>query len=157
MPLALAPFGFLSSDINYRAESVTLPKLDPTTVEIVIRGNKILRPGIGDFGGNTITLTCVETVDNKIAAFVKAWRELHWSLDDSGFGITHYPQFIEADIIIARLDNTDQPIWFYHLFGCKLQTIDPGTLDAAGADPLKPALNIAYDRFIEWGFPGIPK
>lgn len=133
--------------INFRAESVTIPKLNPTSVELQIRGNKIKFPGIGDYE-NTITLTCVETIDNNISQFVRNWRELCWQTEDGSTGITQNKEDLEATMLITRLDNKDDPIWMYKLFGCFLETGEPGgDLDAATIDPLKPVLTISFDYF----------
>ena len=135
------------SAINFRAESVTIPKLNPTATELVIRGNKVKFPGIGDYE-NTITLVCVETIDNNISRFMKAWRELCWQSENGSPGITQNKEDLEATMIITRLDNKDSPIWLYKLFGCFLETGESGgTLDAATVDPLKPELTLSFDYF----------
>ncbi len=136
-----------SDAINFRAESVGIPKLNPTSSEVQIRGNKIKFPGIGDYE-NTITLTCIETVDNSISMFVRNWRELCWQTENGSTGITQNKEDLEATMLITRLDNKDSPIWMYKLFGCFLETAEPGgDLDAAGTDPLKPSLTISFDYF----------
>jgi len=136
-----------SEAINFRAESVTIPKLDPNAVEINLRGHKVKQPGIATYG-NQITLTCVETVDNIIAQFIHDWREKCWESDNGGTGKTHYKSELEATILITRLDNMDQPIWIYKLFGCFLETNEAGgDLGGDSADPLKPQLVLSFDYF----------
>lgn len=133
--------------INFRAESVSLPKLTSASTELTIRGHKLKFPGIGDYE-NTITLTCVETIDNNISNFIRNWRELCWQTDNGSTGITQNKEDLEAKLIITRLNNKDEPIWMYTLFGCYLETGDPGSdLDGTTADPLKPVLTISFDYF----------
>lgn len=139
--------GYTSDDINFRAESTTIPKLTGTSVEYMIRGQKVKQPGIHDYG-NQITLTCIETVDSKIANFVRSWREICWQTTQGGTGITQYKSNVEATIIIIRLDNLNNPIWYYKLFGCFLEDVEWGNdLDGQTADPLKPAMQISFDYF----------
>jgi len=138
--------GYVSEDINFRAESTGLPKLGGASVDITIRGHKLKQPGIADYG-NTIVLTCVETIDNKIAQFVHDWREICWQTEEGGSGRTNYKADIEATLRITRLDNMDNPIWWYKLFGCYLESTEYGDLDGTTGDPFKPALTICWDYF----------
>jgi len=138
--------GYSSDDINFRAESSGLPKLGGTSAEIQIRGHKVKQPGIADYA-NTIVLTCVETVDNKISQFVHDWREICWQTEEGSTGKTHPKSDIEAVIRITRLNNMDEPIWWYKLIGCYLESTEIPDVDAATADPLKPALTISFDYF----------
>jgi len=136
-----------SDAINWRAESVTIPKLDPMATEILIRGHKIKQPGKAEYD-NQITLTCIETVDNVISQFIHDWREVCWQSANGSTGLTHYKSELEATIIITRLDNLDQPIWIYKLIGCFLETSEAGgELGADSSDPLRPVLVLSYDYF----------
>lgn len=144
LPAALS--AWKGNAINFRAESITTPKLNPTSFEVVIRGSKAKYPGIGDYE-NTITLVCIETIDNNISNFLKTWRELCWQSEGGSSGITQNKEDLEATLHIFRLDNKDQPIWMYKLFGCFLETGESGDLDATTVDPLKPSLTISFDYF----------
>jgi hypothetical protein len=136
-----------SDAINWRAESISIPKLNPMSTEYIIRGQKIKQPGIGDYE-NTITLTCMETVDNIISQYIHDWREVCWETNNGSTGKTHYKSEIEAIMRITRLDNMDAPIWAYKLIGCYLETSEPGgDLDGSTSDPLKPNLVISFDYF----------
>jgi len=146
LPSALGSFS--SDDINFRAESTGLPKLATTSSEIQIRGHKVKQPGIAEYQG-PITLTCIETIDNKIASFVKAWKELCWQTEEGSTGKTQNMADLQAVMRITRLDNMDQPIWWYKLFGCYLESTEYGDLDGTTADPFKPALSITYQYYNE--------
>jgi len=135
-----------SDDINFRAESVALPKLGGASSEIQIRGHKVKQFGIADYG-NTITLTCIETIDNVVSQFLHDWRELCWQTEEGSSGRTQFKENTEATIRITRLNNMDEPIWWYKLIGCYLESYDLTDLDGATADPLKPALTISFDYF----------
>lgn len=137
-----------SEDINFRAESSTVPTLTGTSTEIVIRGNKVRQPGIHGYN-SPITLTLMETVDNKIANFIKEWREKCWKISEGSAGVSENKDELEAVIVLTRLNNKDEAIWRYKLIGCYLEGAERGDLDAQTADPMKPALAIAYDRFEE--------
>jgi hypothetical protein len=145
LPSALNPW--LGDAINFRAESVGIPKLNPNSTEVVIRGHKAKYPGIADYE-NTITLTCFETIDNNISNFLRTWREMCWQSENGSTGITQNKEDLEATMLIMRLNNKDAPIWMYKLFGCYLETADSGgDLDASTADPMKPALTLSFDYF----------
>lgn len=133
--------------INFRAESQSLPTLSPGSTEIVIRGNKIKEPGIADYG-NQITLTCVETVDSIISEFISSWQNACWEMSEGSTGKTRDKKDLEATMVITRLNNMDEPIYKYELFGVFLETEDAGgELGSDSADPLKPVLTLSFDRF----------
>ena len=143
-----APLSSYKGDgINFRAESTGLPKCNPNSVEIVIRGGKLKRPGMADYE-NTISLTLVETVDNYVSNFIREWRELCWETENGSTGITQNFEDIEGTLITTRLNNKDEPIWQYKLFGCFLETGEPGgEPDASTAEPYKPILTLSFDYF----------
>lgn len=135
-----------SEDINLRCESTDLPKSTGTSTEIVIRGHKIKQPGVYTPSGQ-ITLTTIETVDNKISSFIRAWREGCWA---TGTGVQKKKSEVEAVIKISRLNRQDEVIWEYTLYGAYLEDTDPGgQLQGASADPLKPTLVLSYDKFTD--------
>lgn len=139
--------GYTSDDINFRAVSATQPALNVPAAEIQIRGNKVFEHGIGEYV-NPFTLTCAETVDNKISKFIHEWQEACWQTADGSTGKSNPKHDVEAVILLTRLDNMDNPIFRYKLIGAILVEPDPGgDLDEATADPLKPVLNIQYDYF----------
>ena len=141
--------GFTSEAINFRAESITIPKLNTPKQDLKIRGTNIKTEGQGEYEGE-ITLTCVETVDSTITDFVAQWREGSWSQNDQGGGLTRPEEELFATILLTLLNNQDQPRWFYKLFYCKLAGAEPGADPGAEAEPFKPALTISYDYFNEW-------
>ncbi|HEC63785.1 MAG TPA: hypothetical protein ENI23_00660 [bacterium] len=137
--------GFNSDDFNLRCESTTLPTLDDADDTVIaIRGHEI--PISGRFVYNKeLTLIFIETVDNKVATWIKAWRDASWQ---PRTGVKALDVDLQAEITIERLDNQDQAIWEYNLFGVLLKTPDPGgTLDATTNDPLKPNLVLKYAFF----------
>jgi hypothetical protein len=133
-----------SEQLNLRCESSTIPKMTGTDTEVNIRGHKVRQPGLYQYNGN-IQLTFVETVDNTIHNFLKAWREICWQ---TRTGVQLPKNQVEAVILLQRLNQQDQAIWEYKLIGAFLQDYEPGgTLDSQGQDPLKPSLTLSYDLF----------
>ena len=133
-----------TEDLNLRCESTTLPKLSHTMTEVQIRGHKVHQPGKGEYSPN-IALTFLETVDNKISTFLRAWREACWQVKT---GVSQSKADVEAQILIQRLNHLDQGIWEYNLTGCILQDYEPGgTLSSESQDALKPSMTIVYDYF----------
>lgn len=134
----------LIEDLNLRCESTTLPKTTNQPIEQNIRGHKTKSAGIMNYEG-TIVLTFIETTDNLIHNFLKGWRELIWS---TRTGTSVDKSDYEAEIIIQRLNNQDNAIWQYTMYGCWLEDYDDGgTLDGSTSDSLKPAMTISYDFF----------
>lgn len=143
---AVGALGFPVSDgLNFRCESVELPKGTMQKYEVQTRGHKVFNPGIIDYG-NTFTITFSETVDNFIFNFVKAWRELVWS---SRQGQSFSKQDVEATILITMLDNQDVSRAKYTMHGCFYEDADFGTLDGATSDAQKPTLTLSFDYFVE--------
>ncbi len=135
--------------INWRAESSSLPTFNPTASEVIIRGHKVKKPGVGDWG-NTITLTMIETIDSVISQFISDWRFACWSVENGVQGLQYDKKDIEANILLVRLDNLDIPIWKYELIGCFPETTEAGgELGAEDSSPLKPSISISFDYFKE--------
>jgi len=136
--------GFNSEDFNIRCESAELPKLTGQTIVQNLRGHQVRQGGIYNYSP-TITLTFVETVDNKIHNFLRQWREQMWATNT---GISASKADNEAIIQLQRLNNQDDPIYEYKLIGALLEDFDfGGTLDGVTSDALKPTMILAYDRF----------
>ena len=139
-------FGFpVSDELNFRCESVELPKATNQKYEVQTRGHKTFHSGILDYG-NSFTITFTETVDSAIFNFVKAWRELIWS---SRQGQAFSKSDIEATILITMLDNQDNARAKYTVFGCFLEDYDFGTVDGATSDAIKPTMTLSFDFFVD--------
>lgn len=134
--------------INLRCESIdSLPKITNQKIEANIRGHKFFQAGIGQYN-NTIQLTCVETVNNYVHTFFKSLRDSSWAAKTGmSKGLAPF------ELKIQRLDNADQPIWDYKLFGVFLEDYEAGTLDGSSSEFLKPTLTFSYDYFQD-GPPG---
>ena len=143
---AVGALGFAASDaLNLRLESIEAPKATNQKFEVQTRGHKTFHSGILDYG-NTITLTFIETVDNTIFNFVKAWRELVWS---SRQGQAFPKADLEATILLTLRDNQDNPRAKYTLFGCFYEDSDFGTFDGSTSDAIRPALTLSYDFYTD--------
>lgn len=137
--------------INWRAASTSIPTMNPQSIEISIRGQKVKQPGIADYGGNQITLTCIEFIDNVLAQFITDWKFACWSNENGGSGTTLPKDQLEATMLITRLDNEDVPIWHYELIGCYPETTDPGgELGGEDASPMKPIVTLSFDYYREY-------
>ena len=135
----------LSEQLNFRCESVELPKGSNQKFEVQVRGHKTFHPGIQDYG-NVMTLVFTETVDNMIFNFVKAWRELVW---ESRQGRAFSKSDVEATILITMLDNQDNPRAKYTTFGCFYEADDFGTLDGSTSDAMRTSLTLSYDFYVD--------
>ena len=138
-------------DINLRAESVTVPKMQSTSIEINIRGHKIKQPGLWTYD-NMITLTLIEGVNTKANRMIKSWRDMCWR---PGVGTQRSKADVSAIIMMEMLDNMDIAIWRYTLYGCFLESYEVGgQFDPQSADPYKPTLQISYDWFEDGAIAG---
>jgi len=142
----LGPLGFpLSEQLNVRCESIEVPKTTNQKFDVMVRGHKVVNSGILDYG-NTMTVTFVETVDNTIFNFVKAWREACWA---SRTGRALSKKDLEATIMITLLDNQDNARAKYTVYGAFLESADFGTLDGSTSDAQKPSITLAYDFYVD--------
>lgn len=135
-----------NDDINFRAESISIPELQVETTEIQIRGNKVRQSGLGTYN-SPITLTLIETINPVCLKFLSAWQEICWHTKDGSIGTTEYKKDLQCDMQLLLLDNLDNPYYRYELIGCFLEGATKGDVDASNGDPLKPQLSIAYDYF----------
>lgn len=129
-------------EINLRCESAGEPQLTGESTPIAIRGHTIKQQGLHTYSG-TLTLTFFETTDNMISLWLKGWRETTWQ---TGTGISQSRKGSQTDVNLVRLDNLDQPIWIFKMYGFYLETFDPQTLDAATAE-YKPSATFSFDYF----------
>jgi hypothetical protein len=130
--------------LNIRCETTTIPKATNSAFEVNIRGHKVFQNGILTYD-NSYTLTFVETVDNTVHTFFKQWRDLIWQPHT---GVAQLPtNQLKGQFILQRLDNEDNPIWVYNMYGVLLQDYDIGTLDNVSSDSIKPTLTFHYDLF----------
>lgn len=133
------------SNFNLQCSSSEIPKKEAgQSIEVNIRGHVIKRPGIYDDSHN-ITLEFVETIDNQISEFLRTWREAVWSTNE---GVQQNLNDCTGDIQLSRLDNLDNPIWRYTLYGCYLEDYDPsgGSL-GSDSEAVRPTITLYYDSF----------
>lgn len=143
---AVGPFGFpLADALNFRAETVELPKGVNQRFPVETRGHRVMQSGIMDYG-NELTITFTETVDNTIFNFVKAWREMCWS---SREGKAFPKADLEGTLLLTLLDNKDNPRAKYTVYGCMYSSDDFGTLDGSTSDAIKPSLTLGFDYFVD--------
>ena len=134
-----------SEALDFRCESVELPKQTQQKIENNIRGHKVHYPGIANYA-STATIVFVETVDNTIAKIFKEWREICWQVRT---GAQYSKSQVEATILITRMNHLDEDIWEYTLKGCFYEDSDLGTLDGVTSDAIKPSLTLSYDYFTD--------
>lgn len=135
-----------SDDINFRCESVGIPKKNGEKVTIQIRGlPPVHYPGTTIPEGS-ITFTFIET-NNVITELLHKLTEMN---QDSETGAGLPKSELEMEIRIVRLNKANKPIWEYHLVGCFMETADPGgELNGGNAEALRPTATFSYDNFYE--------
>lgn len=141
-----AGVSFKSNDLNFRCESVDLPKRSTPTQAITLRG----LPPINQHGtpqpSGTTTLTLYSTVD---MAVEKAILELQKLAGDSETGKGRYKADYEMRAKIVRQDVTGKAIYEYELYGVLLEDYDPGGQLGATAELIKPTMTLKWDNYTE--------
>lgn len=143
-----SPGGLSGNDFNFRAVTGSVPNMNPTSTEIVIRGNTVTQPGIADWT-RTIDMVLIETADFRVAEFIRQWREMCWSTDGGVTGRTRNKRELEGTLIMHLLDNQDNMMKTYVLKGVFPATVNYGELSDSAADPWKPTITFAFDYFTE--------
>ena len=133
-----------AGDLNLRCLSTTTPNKATEKQELSIRGHKIYQPGVAMYG-NELTLTFVETVDNKVATMLANWHEACVATNS---GAHKTRNEVQCNIQIERLNRQDSPIWGYTLLGCFLLNYNHGDLSDMN-DQVKPTVTINFDYFKE--------
>jgi hypothetical protein len=141
-PKALVGYSNGMQFLNLRCESTDLPKMTNQKVTTEIRGHKVYDNGIWTYTDN-ITLNFVETVDNSVKSFIRQWRELCWQMKT---GKSRSKKDIEAVINLNQLDNMDNIIWIYTLYGVILDSYELPQLTNQ-SEAHKPTITIDYDYF----------
>lgn len=135
----------ISEQINLRCETIEVPKKENSKIEVQIRGHKVLQPGLAEYG-NSMTMTFTETVDNTIKNFIKAWHELVWGTRS---GTQFTKEELEAVVQIQMLNNKDEPIYEFLVYGVWPESYDLGTLDGSSNDIMRPSITMSFDFFTE--------
>ena len=130
--------------INFRAQSVELPKRTGTSLEINIRGQKIKQPGDYDYSGTT-TITLIETDDMLISKAISSWRE---KIIQTNTNSMAKKSEIEIEIIMRRLNRQGEQSGVWVLLGCYLEDYELGDMSDAG-DLVLPTMTVSYDYFEE--------
>ena len=134
-------------DVNLHCTTTAVPRRtagDPLAIQI--RGHQFERPAAYN-DEHTIDMEFIDTTDNAISTWLRAWREFMWSSRQGRRGASAYADYT-CICNMARMDNQDKPIWYYSMFGCYMRDVDPlgGQL---GGDPelVRPTLTLYYDWF----------
>lgn len=133
--------------LNFRCESVGIPKKSGSKISVQIRGlAPVHYPGTLTPEGS-LTFNFTETEDNFITKIISDLTNLTQD-SETGAGIPKAE--LEMEIKITRLNRQNKPIWEYNLVGCFMESPDPGSdLNGGDADVLKPSMTISYDNFTE--------
>lgn len=129
--------------VNLRIQTINQPKRTSQTIDVDIRGHKVRQPGIYNYG-NTITINLVETVDNYVMNLIRRWREACMETETN---IALPKGEVETEITINKMNRQKDIVWSTVLHGCFLEDYEPGDLDGATSDVIKPTMTISYDYF----------
>lgn len=146
LPPALA--GQLAlQNVNIRAFSMDVPRLNINPIQIDIRGHRFYVPGDKEFD-STFTLQLHETSDTPVAQAFYTWFTL---IQETYTGFRSDPSLtqLKADLKLTLLDRNLNPRWEYRLYGAWPQTIDYGgqVVGDKGADIIRPTITFNFDWF----------
>lgn len=126
-----------SQELNVRCTGVTgVPSKTTAPIAATVRGHTVYQPGFNEFGGagggggGSITFSFLETIDNKMAIFLKAWQE---SCCDPMTLIGWPKMAIEGVIRLVRLTRQQIDHWEWVLYGCWPTSYSLGNLAGKGA------------------------
>ena len=133
----------LPADLNIRCESVDVPSYDISSQDVKIKQWTIQRNG--SIKPKDMTLTFVETTDGSTFDFFSAWQEAIMNLK-SGQG--NSKDLSSALINLTLLNNTNDPIRLFTVWGCILKSYDRGA--ANNTDEIfKANVTFGFDYFKE--------
>lgn len=125
---------FSSDDINWRCESVDVPKRETPTLQVQIRGQPpVNQHGTATPSGST-TLTLFSTDDMRIEKAIQELLKLSHDLE-TGFG--HKKADYEMSARLVRMDVTGKEVLEYNFIGVLMESYDPGANLGATADQIK--------------------
>ena len=150
-------------DINMHATSTGVPRRtagDPITIQI--RGHEFERPGSYN-DEHTFEMEFVETTNNNVARFLKGMRDFMWNTSadnpnhpgqQGGFRAASDYDDYTFTCRIERMDNRDEPIWYYEMHGCYYRDHDPvGGQLGSDDEPIRPTFTLYYDYFFDGALP----
>lgn len=135
----------LGNDLNLRCESTELPKSTNQPITVVHKGHEVDVPGRTTYS-KQINLTFQETVDNKVSNFARIWRDAIWGPRS---GITLPKSQVTGVMRLERLNQQDEPIYQYLMYGVWIKDFTPPTLDSQTNDIFKLQIVFAFDYFTE--------
>lgn len=135
--------GVTSDDLNLRCKSMPAPEKDIEPIKVTLHGFDIHQSGRGVYQ-DSIDIVFVETVNNKIKKFFRAWRE---ACNKVISGAGNLKTQTEAKFKLEMLGTLNEPIWECELTGCLYRGGNIGTFDGASNDALELTLKLGFDYF----------
>lgn len=132
--------------INWLCESIDLPTMNHQPIDVNMRGFKCKTSGLWT-SSDDISLDVYETVSNDVSNFIRNWRKAHYDLS-SGVSSGSSGNTLKTTVTLTRLNNMDNEIYEYTLYGVMLNGSAPPRLDSA-SDAWKISMTLIYDWFEE--------
>ena len=147
LPNALTT-AFNSEDLNFRCESIEVPKMTNEIADLEIRGQKLRLNGKSAPAGS-LTLTFAESINPIVRSFISEWREATYNTNSNNApGTQSSDSDLRAKFTIKQLDNANNTVYQYQIQDGIYEDADFGTLDNTN-DVQKPTLTIGYSQFKE--------
>lgn len=140
-----------SKDFNIRAISTSVPVARIEEVTAAPRGIDLHEPGLVHLDGQ-IQFTLVDTVDLISRKVLYALRQINMTdiekvQQDIGIA-TSGSESQRFDILLARLDNFNNPIWYYLCCKCFIMSYTDPDFDGQSS-AVQPQLTIQYNYFLD--------
>lgn len=132
----------LAEDLDIRCETTQLPSAENQKIEIALKNHTIYQHGKLTYN-NSLDMTWLETTDNRVKSFLKVLREL---THQTRTGASVTKQDLESTVQIQLLNQEDDPVWQYTMFGMFFMTADPGQLGNE-SDIQRVTGTLSYDFF----------
>ena len=142
-----APIQAVYPDINMHCVTTAVPRRtagEPLAIQL--RGHQFERPASYN-DEHTIEMEFIETTDNAVSAFLREFRNFMW---DTRTGLRAAGPYAEytCTCILNRMNNQDQAIWHYTMYGCYYRDHDPvGGQLGADSEVIRPNMTLYYDWF----------
>ncbi len=131
-------------DMNVRCESIDLPEYEYKTQVVKIRQYQITRNSV--LVPKPVTFKVIESNNNIVFNFFSSWQK---AIFDARDGTSNNKTDLSCIINLTLLDNGNNPLRNFVMFGCNMIDYKRSKLDSSGTEPMKADITIAWERVEE--------
>jgi hypothetical protein len=133
----------LPTELDVKCESMDIPSYTYNITPVRVRQWEVKRNGM--LIPNDLTLSFLETTDGRVFDFFSSWQEAVFDLKT---GKANNKDLNSAIIMLTLLNNKNEPIRIFTLFGCVLKAYNRGKADNTD-EPFKAEIILSFDNLKE--------